>query len=50
MIRSFRNRETERIFRRQWSRSLQSVAGPAKRKPDQIQAALMIADLAAVPG
>lgn len=50
MIRSFRGRETEKIFRRQVSRRLQSVAGAAKRKLDQLDSATSLRDLAGLPG
>ncbi len=33
MIRSFRDKETERIFRREFSRQLQGVAHPASEEP-----------------
>ena len=50
MIRSFHDKETERIFRREFSRRLQGVAHPAKRKLDQIHAAAALSDLGAIPG
>lgn len=50
MIRSFRCCETENIFRRQFSRRFQSVAGVAKRKLDQLDSALSLGDLAGLPG
>jgi proteic killer suppression protein len=50
VIRSFRDKETERIFRREFSRSLQSVAHPAKRKLDQLHAATVLSDLGVIPG
>ena len=50
MIRSFRNRETEKVFRREFSRKFQGVAAVAKRKLDQIHAAAGLADLAAIAG
>jgi proteic killer suppression protein len=46
VIRSFRGRETEQIFRRQRSRRFQSVAGAAKRKLDQLDSATSLRDLA----
>ncbi|MBM3811804.1 MAG: hypothetical protein FJW20_09230 [Acidimicrobiia bacterium] len=50
MIRSFRDRETEKVFRREFSRKLQSVAAVAKRKLDRVRAAAALADLGAAPG
>ena len=38
------------MFRREFSRKLQSVAAVAKRKLDQVNAAVAISDLGAVPG
>ena len=50
MIRSFRDKETEKVFRREFSRKLQGVAVVAKRKLDHIHAAAAISDLGMVPG
>lgn len=50
MIRSFRCRETESIFRREFGRRFQSVARTAKRKLDQLDSATSLRDLAALPG
>ena len=50
MIRSFRDKETEKVFRREFSRKFQRVAAVAKRKLDHIQAAPALSDLRAVPG
>jgi len=50
VIRSFRCPETEKIFRRQFSRQFQSVARVAKRKLDQLDTATSLRDLAALPG
>jgi proteic killer suppression protein len=50
VIRSFGDRETERVFRREFSRKFQSVAAVAKRKLDQVNAAVVISDLRAIPG
>jgi len=50
VIRSFRDRETEKVFRREFSRRFQSIAAVAKRKLDHVHAAASISDLAAVPG
>lgn len=50
MIRSFRSKETERVFRREFSRRFSAIARVAKRKLDQLNAASSLADLAAIPG
>lgn len=50
MIRSFRDRDTEHVFRRQFSRKLQEIAHVAKRKLDHLNAATSLPDLAAIPG
>ena len=50
MIRSFRDRETEKVFRREFSRKFQGVAAVAKRKFDHIHAAAALSDLGAIPG
>ena len=50
MIRSFRDKETEKVFCREFSRKFQSVALVAKRKLDQIHAAAALSDLGAIPG
>jgi proteic killer suppression protein len=50
VIRSFRDKETEKVFRREFSRKLQGVAVVAKRKLDHIHAAAAISDLGMVPG
>lgn len=50
MIRSFRDKETEKVFRREFSRKFQGVAPVAKRKLDHIHAAGELADLRAIPG
>ena len=50
MIRSFRRRETEKIFRRHVSRQFQAVARVAKRKLDQLDSATSLRDLAGLPG
>ena len=50
MIRSFRDDETERIFRREFSRRFQRIARVGKRRLDQIHAAVVISDLGAIPG
>jgi proteic killer suppression protein len=50
VIRSFRDKETERVFRREFSRKFQRIATVAKRKLDQVHAAAAISDLGAIPG
>ena len=50
MIRSFRNRETEKVFRREFSRKFQGIAAVAKRKLDHIHATANLSDLKRVPG
>ena len=50
MIRTFRDKETEQVFLRQFSRRFQAVAGVAKRKLDHLGAATSLLDLAAIPG
>lgn len=50
MIRSFRDKETEKVFRREFSRKFQRIAAVAKRKLDQVHAAAAISDLGAIPG
>lgn len=50
MIRTFRDKDAEKIFRRQFSRRFQTIAHVAKRRLDQIHAATSLPDLAAIPG
>ena len=50
MIRSFRDKETEKVFRREFSRKDQPLAAVAKRKLDHLHAAAALSDLGAVPG
>lgn len=50
MIRSFRCRETEKVFRREFSRRFNSVARVVLRKLIEIQAARSLLVLGAVPG
>jgi len=50
MIRTFRDKDTEKIFRRQFSKRFQAIAGVAKRKLDHLNAATSLQDLAAIPG
>ena len=50
MIRGFRDKETERIFNREFSRRFQLISEIAKRKLDHLSAATSLRDLAAIPG
>ena len=50
MIRSFRDKETERVFRREFSRKHQGIARVAKRKLDQLHAVAALGDLGAIAG
>lgn len=50
MIRSFRDRDAERIFRRWFSRRFQAVSRATKRKLDQLDNATALRDLAGLPG
>jgi toxin HigB-1 len=49
VIRFFRDKETEIVFRREFSRKYQSPR-VAKRKLDQLHAAAALTDLRAIPG
>jgi toxin HigB-1 len=50
VIGSFRSKETEKLFRREFSRRFEAIAKVAKRKLDHLHAATSLADLAAIPG
>lgn len=50
MIRSFRDRKTEKVFGREFSRKFQNIASVAKRKLDQIHAAAALSDMRVIPG
>jgi proteic killer suppression protein len=50
MIRSFRDAETEKIFRQQSSKKFQSIEKTAIRKLFQIHHAVTLQDLSALPG
>jgi proteic killer suppression protein len=50
VIRTFRDRETERVFEREYSRRFQNIAHAAKRKLDQLHAAVVLSDLVPIPG
>ena len=41
VIRSFRDKETEKVFRREFSRKFQRMAAVAKRKLDQVPNAVL---------
>ena len=50
MIVSFRSKETELVFRREFSRRFHGIERMAKRKLDQLNAATSLNDMAAIPG
>ena len=50
MIRSFRSRDTAKLFRREVVRKYAGFEKVAKRKLDHLNAATALSDLAAVPG
>ena len=50
MIRGFRDTEAEKIFRQQFSKKFQSVEKIALRKLIQLNRAVALRDLAAIPG
>jgi len=50
VIRSFRCAEAERVFRREFSRKFHALARTAKRRLDQLHAAVGLRDLAMIPG
>ncbi len=50
MIRSFRDAETEKIFRQQSSKRLRAIERVAIRKLFQLHRAASLRDLAAIPG
>jgi toxin HigB-1 len=50
VIRSFRGRETEEIFRGEFSRRFLAIASTAKRKLDYLDSSESLIDLARVPG
>jgi len=50
VIRTFREKETEKIFRREFSRKFHRIAPVAKRKLDQVHAAAVLSDLRVTPG
>jgi toxin HigB-1 len=50
LTRSFRDKDTAAVFRRQLSRRFQAIARVAKRRLDQLNASTSLVDLAAIPG
>ncbi len=50
MIRSFKNRETERLFHDERVRQSQAIATVARRKLTMLDSATSLNDLAALPG
>lgn len=50
VIRSFRDAETEAVFLRRYSRRWNAAERSARRKLDQLHAALSLTDLASPPG
>ena len=50
MIRTFRNQDTAKVFRREFCRRFQAIAAVAKRKLDHIHASASLLDLGAIPG
>ena len=50
MIRSFADRDTERLFRNQPVRRFRAIERPARRKLRLLDAATMLDDLAVPPG
>ena len=50
MIRSFRDAETEKIFRQEFSKRFQSVVGIALRKLIHMNQARTLQDLGKIPG
>ncbi|MGO9008512.1 MAG: type II toxin-antitoxin system RelE/ParE family toxin [Bryobacteraceae bacterium] len=50
MIRSFRRKESEKLFRRQQSRRFGNIGTVARRKLRMLDDAEKIEDMAAVPG
>ncbi|MCX6626499.1 MAG: type II toxin-antitoxin system RelE/ParE family toxin [Candidatus Solibacter sp.] len=49
MIRSFRDREAEKLFQEQFSRKYQSIERTAQRKLTMLDEAATLEDLAALP-
>ena len=49
MIKSFRCTETEKLFRREWSKKFQNIERAARRKLEMLNAAKELRDLAQPP-
>ena len=49
MIKSFRDRDTERVFKREHSKKWHNIARIAQRKLDMVNDASILTDLAAFP-
>ena len=50
VIRSFRSKDTEKLFRREQTRKYAGFENVAKRKLDHLNAVASLSDLAAIPG
>lgn len=50
MVRSFRDREAEKLFHDRFSKKYQSIERPARRKLTMLDEAETLEDLAALPG
>lgn len=50
VIRSFRSKDTEKLFRREQTRKYAGLENVAKRKLDHLTAVASLSDLAAIPG
>ena len=50
MIRSFRSKDTAKLFHREQTRKYAGFQNVAKRKLDHVNAATSLSDLASVPG
>ena len=50
MIRSFRSKDTEKLFRREQTRKYAGFENVAKRKLDHLNAVASLSDQAAIPG
>jgi toxin HigB-1 len=50
MIRTFKDKEAEKLFNRRRSKSPEDIQGIARRKLEQLNSAATLADLGAFPG
>jgi toxin HigB-1 len=50
VIRSFRSKDTAKLFQREQTRKYAGLGNVAKRKLDHLHAAASLSDLAAIPG